>query len=343
MNINVGDRIPFAMRALEKSTGKTSAELDKMMKEGKLTSEYIKPLIDEIGKLALANGAYEKALKKLGTVENQLKSSGGYAAARVAEAGFTEGLVKLYNELMNSMNNNGVSLDRLGKIYQKVFEGIAVVVKGATWFLEKFIRSVESVGMAIGWMVDNPIKSLLVALPLIISNMKTLGSVMMMAFRGPVAMLTLMVGLIDEVRGYFDENVDGLMDDQNWTDKQRQEEHAKRRLMFGIGREGDLALAGGSITGDNALTRFGSNLGKNMPLAEDRGGSYIIAALEGFAKTSYDLTTEAMKDFAKYYSENNLGSQIFNITISSPDPEQAGVAVRREFDNKLGLLMAPKK
>ena len=105
------------MRALEISSGKTSAELEKMLEQGQLTSEYIMPMVMAMGELASANGAYEKALKKLGTVENRMKASGGLAASRIGEAGFTQGLISLYEELIEVFDNNNQSLEELGKIH----------------------------------------------------------------------------------------------------------------------------------------------------------------------------------------------------------------------------------
>jgi phage tail tape-measure protein len=140
----LGDRVPLAMRALEKSTGKTSGELEKMMEQGQLTTEYIKPLVMAMGELAEANGAYEKALKKLGTVENRLKTTAGLSAAKIAEAGFTKGLINLYETLIDSMNENGATLTRIGKIYEKVFNGITNVVKVVSVIIEGFVRTLES-------------------------------------------------------------------------------------------------------------------------------------------------------------------------------------------------------
>ena len=58
------------------------------MKDGLLTEEYILPFVKAMQQLAEANGAYEKALQKVGTVEARLKARAGYAAVVGAFTGF---------------------------------------------------------------------------------------------------------------------------------------------------------------------------------------------------------------------------------------------------------------
>lgn len=234
------------MEALEKSTGKTSKELLKMMKDGQLGEEYILPFVKAMQDLAEANGAYEKALKKLGTVENRLKATSGFAAVRIAEAGFTKGLVNLYETLMKSMNENGVTLERIGKIYEKVFNAIAVVVRVASHWIEVFIRSIESVYLAVK---NNPFTTMLVAATAFAGVLKslpalllTVGKFVVAAFSKPLAMLTMLMGLIDEVRAIFDANVIGLGENEKASQEDRDIAAASYRRSIGAATAEDNKL-----------------------------------------------------------------------------------------------------
>ena len=245
------------MRALEISSGKTSAELEKMLEQGKLTSEYIMPMVMAMGQLAEANGAYEKALVKLGTVENRMKTSAGLAAARIGEAGFTEGLIKLYEGLMDVFNENEHALKELGKAFNVIFRVIKKGIEFITPAVAAFSRTLGSLARVIEYMAVNPTKAMelgfygaLAALALLIKkipDIKKLGMVLTGAFRSPLFILTMIVGLMDEIRAYFDDNVIGLFDDENMSEKESAKLHAQRRLGTPFERKGDKELAGGGV------------------------------------------------------------------------------------------------
>lgn len=321
------------MRALQNATGKTSAELDEMMKQGKLTSEYIKPLIDEIGKLALANGAYEKALKKLGTVENQLKASGGYAAARIAEAGFTEGLIKLYSELMGAMEDNGTTLDRLGNIYNKVFTGLAALVRMVTPLFESFVAVLNTV-------VEHPfIPSIALITAGLWAAAKAAGGfglALKAALRGPMVVISAFLGLVQEAMAIFDADLIGIGENAKASKEDRDIAAAHFAQSAGRATDADKKLLAGLPSG--RITEAVNN----------SGGLGSLMYSNNFIQKQKDIgqsVNDASRSLQNSISAPGrwIGSQIFHITVSSPDPEQAGVMVRKEFDNRLDLAMAPSK
>jgi hypothetical protein len=325
------------MRALEKSTGKTAKELFKMMEQGQLGAEYILPFVLQMEKLVNVNDAYTKSLDKLGIVENRMKAAFSVTAAEnLDKGGFTEGLKNFFKTITDLVNNNEDTLQRLGRIYKKVFDVLSVVVRGATQWFASFLRSVETVGQAIGWFVDNPLAALIVAMPILITNMKNLGLVMAAAFKTPLVILTTIVGVLDEIRAYFDDDVVGLFDDKGWSEEKSKKVHAQRRMMMGMGSAEDAKLVGGDFT-VGPLAQFGQDIAKNMPVAsQTEHGSVILSALEGFAKTSFDYTMAGLKDFTSWYSQNTVGGNI-SITINSPDPEKAGESVKKELERMTGM------
>ena len=298
-----------------------------MMKDGQLGEEYILPFVKAMQDLAEANGAYEKALKKLGTVENRLKASSGFAAVRIAEAGFTKGLINLYETLMKSMNENGETLDRIGRIYEKVFNVISKLVQGATVFIEAFVRSLESLWIVMKWGIDNPIAGMLIAIPILTAGFKTLAGTIALAMRTPLVILTAVVGVMDEIRGFFDENVEGIFDDPNWTPEQRKKVHEDRRAWFT----------------DNPLTRFGKQIGSNthnvVQAMEARTGKpanwfdKTLATVAGYGITKWDMN---MNDpTSLMYAARMREKQAANVTfnIQSTDPQQAATESWNLFSN----------
>lgn len=336
------------MRALEKSTGKTAAELEKMMEQGQLTTEYIKPLVMALGDLASANGAYEKALRKLGTVENRMKTSAGLAAGRIAEAGFTKGLINLYETLMKAMNDNGKSLDRLGKIYEKVFNAIASLIDNVVVpVLSLFLRTIESVYKAIQWGIDNPIGGMIIAVGAlggafraVVPIISSAVMVMMKVLKGPMGVIMALMGAIDEIRGVFDENVIGLGENEKASPEDRKIAAANARVYSGFGTTADKKLLSGlsserinqakansggaaaymGIGGQgNLLTTFPAfkALDAAAPDIGTTGGSqYFMSRLaKGVTGMTSAASVSALKSVGAAKLNNSLGNVVFDQKI----------------------------
>lgn len=231
------------------SSGKTSAEIEKMLEQGQLTSEYIMPMVMAMGKLAEANGAYTKALLKLGTVENQMKTSGGYAAARIGEAGFTEGLIGFYKDLTKAMTDNGRTLDQLGRMYKVVFNGLSYILNNIV------VPAVQALGNAFEGLMNtfkliraNMLEAGLVFAGLVHIFTKGagifsfIGKAIVVAFRGPLAILTAIVAVFEEIQAMFDSDLIGIGENQNASEKDRDIATAYFKSSTGTSTKADEAL-----------------------------------------------------------------------------------------------------
>lgn len=353
------------MRALEKSTGKTSGELEKMMEQGQLTTEYIKPLVMAMGELAEANGAYEKALKKLGTVENRLKTTAGLSAAKIAEAGFTKGLINLYETLMKAMNENGATLTRIGKIYEKVFNAIAFLLdKVVAPAVELLVRSLDTLWQVMKWGVDNPLSALsltmgglVFAFKGIVPLVKVFGKSLWLALKSPYTMLMLMLAAIDEIRAIFDPNLIGVMENEKASQEDRNIAAAYAKQQQGIANADDLKLLSGlskeriiqaqnnsaglgqilfsAKDGVNPVTQFGKDLGSNIA---DIVGAFKKLTSGKIGSADMESFGSGLLDLLKLSSQNSVSNQI-TMYITSSDPEKAGQAVVKEL-NKLADMQA---
>lgn len=139
----LGDRMPTAMRALEKSTGKTAKELFKMMEMGQLGAEYILPFTRALRSLSSEGGALEKALKTLRVEENRLINQSKLAGDKIFKSGFSEGLSELYKTISEILKNAGPQLEKLGDIFGKVFKGIAHILRVVEPYLKLVIDNFE--------------------------------------------------------------------------------------------------------------------------------------------------------------------------------------------------------
>ncbi len=134
----LGDRIPIAMRALEKSTGKTASELLKMMELGQLGSEYIAPFAKALGEMAKEGGALEAAMKS-GRVQQARFITGAQIAADVIySSGFEEGISNLFSTMTSQLESSRSGLEGLGKIFRWFFDTVALGVKIVTPVLDSF-------------------------------------------------------------------------------------------------------------------------------------------------------------------------------------------------------------
>lgn len=263
----IGDRLPIAMEALKKSTGKTAKELLEMMKQGKLSEEYILPFIKAMQDLAEANGAYEQALTKLGTVESQMKASAGYAAVRIAEAGFTEGLIGFYKDLTKAMTDNGKTLDQLGRMYKIVFNGLSyllnnIVVPAVVSLGNAFDGLVSSMkvfkefgleiatGVGFVMLIGNFTKllglmkafTLMLTSATLLGSLRLIGAAMVAAFRVPLIAITAIVGLLEEVQAVFDADLIGMGENINASEKDRDITAAYMKDKVNMASEKEKAL-----------------------------------------------------------------------------------------------------
>lgn len=332
----LGDRIPIAMRALEMSSGKTSAEIEKMLEQGQLTSEYIMPMVMAMGQLAEANGAYTKALQKLGTVENQMKTSGGYAAARIGEAGFTEGLIGFYKDLTKAMTDNGRTLDQLGRMYKVVFNAMSALLNNL------LVPAVQALGNAFEGIVNTVkvVKENLLATGLIVAGLINvftkgagaigfIGKMLAAAFRGPLVILTAIVAAFEEIQAMFDSDLIGIGENQNASQKDRDIATAYFKNSTGTATEADKKLlaankeyiptavsnAGGAAAGVMGLSNMANSLTQSGAVGFITGGSRPQLPSAGYTinQTVYVDGRVSDDNIAKQITEETKKAFSFNM------------------------------
>lgn len=345
MRSQLGDRIPVAMRALEISSGKTSAELEKMLEQGQLTSEYIMPMVMAMGELASANGAYEKALKKLGTVENRMKASGGLAASRIGEAGFTEGLISLYEKLIETFNTNEHTLKELGKVFNVFFRAIKKGIDLITPLLNGLIRVFGTFSRVLEYFAQNPLKAaelgiygLIAGIGLLIAktgSIKAFGEAIGKAFLKPWLMVTAIITLLDEIRAYFDADVIGIFDDPKMSKADRDAQALERKKSGFVG----------SLLGLGASTEQQ----KNIPTAVAWGAAAREKLGGGIAGSAADATIRANIGFLEEYAgyakilatTNPFSSQTVNVTLPVMiDSKEISRKVMTDVTNQQKAAMA---
>lgn len=110
-----------------------------MMEMGQLVSSEVLPKVAaEFKRAAIEGGAYEKALKGLRVTEGQLITQSQRAGNTIFKSGFSEGLSELYKTIADLLKDSGPQLEKLGKIFGRVFKGIAHAIR----ILEPFLKAV---------------------------------------------------------------------------------------------------------------------------------------------------------------------------------------------------------
>lgn len=324
------------MRALEMSSGKTSAEIEKMLEQGQLTSEYIMPMVMAMGELAEANGAYTKALQKLGTVENQMKASGGLAAARVGEAGFTEGLINLYKDLTKAMSENGRTLDQLGRLYKVVFGVISTLLNNVV------VPAVQALGNAFDGLMTtiHLIKENLLATGVIIAGLigtfgrfmgviGFVGKALAAAFRTPLLIITGIVAAFEEIQAMFDADLIGIGENKNASQKDRDIAAAYMKDKTGIANAADkklladnkdyiptaVANSGGAAAGIMGISNMANSAMNSSPMGFITGSSRPQLPSAGYTinQTVYVDGRVSDDNIAKQITEETKKAFSFNM------------------------------
>lgn len=294
----MGDVLPTAMIALEKATGKTSKELMKMMEMGQLGAEYIKPFTEAIGDLAMANGAYDKALKTLGKTEDRFFTNLQDYAGVIGKSGFNEGLVSLYQGLIETLQGSQHTLKELGKVFNVFFRAIKKGIDLITPLLNGLIRVFGTFSRVLEYFAQNPLKAaelgiygLIAGIGLLIAKtggIKAFGEAIGKAFMKPWLMVTAIITLLDEIRAYFDADVIGIFDDPNMSKSDRDAQALERKKSGFIG----------SLLGLGASTEQQ----KNIPTAVAWGAAAREKLGGGIAGSAADATIRANIGFLEEYA-----------------------------------------
>ena len=147
----LNERLPLAMRAMERATGLTTKEISKMMEEGKLGTEVLPAFGRELRKLANDGGALDKALKTVRVTENRFITQSQKAADKIFQSGFGAGLSELYQTMTSLLKDAGPQLEKIGRIFEVVFKGIAHIIRVVEEPLKLMIDNIEY--LAGGYMI----------------------------------------------------------------------------------------------------------------------------------------------------------------------------------------------
>ncbi len=339
------ESFPGGVQIFAKALGMSEMEMFKLMEQGKLLAVDVLPKVAKQMKImANEGGALDEKLRSVRVTQGQFTNELQLAQDKIFRTGYDDGLAGLFKTMTTSLSDNGKTLERIGKVYEKVFNGISHVVVWATQFIQSFFRVLETGWDVIQWGIDNPIKSILLTLPLLVMGFKTLGAAIMAAFRTPLAVITLVVGLIDEIRAYFDDDVKGLFD-KGLTPEQSKIEHANRRAMFGRATDADrklLASQGMSTGIDSYEQRYAELAGVSKTFQDNALGKGLRHAV-----TYGSLATEGMGNFLYQNSPYTRqavewGKAQLNFYFSG-NPEANAKAVEAVLDNRFTMEKAPTR
>lgn len=135
----LGDRIPIAMRALEKSTGKTAKELIKMMEMGQLGADMIVPFAEALGDIAKQGGALEEAMKSGRAQQARFVTGAQEAADVIYQSGFEEGISSMFHTLTEELSEGRKGLEGFGQVFKFVFETIGMTAKIVSPIIDSFM------------------------------------------------------------------------------------------------------------------------------------------------------------------------------------------------------------
>lgn len=277
-----------------------------MMEQGQLLSAEVLPKVaKEMKKAAMAGGALEQKLNSTRVAQGRFMTALQLAQDKVFKSGFDKGLANLFQTMTDAMNDNGITLERTGKIYEKIFNGLASLFQVATKWVEMFVRSLESLWKVFEWGVQHPFESIITALftlkglMLAFPNlMGAVGTAIVTVLRGPLAIITAILGAIDEVRAVFDENVIGLGENDKASAEDRRIAAVNARVSAGFGSEAD--------------KKYLSTLSEDrVRQAQEQAG--------GAARYFGYNSANPFKGFGQ-----NLGSGAYNLVQSSKDAFNTG-------------------
>jgi hypothetical protein len=332
----------------------TELEMFKLMEAGQLMAVDTLPKVaKQMKKMANEGGALALKLESTRVAQGRLTTAMQLAGNTIFESGFNKGLANLFNTMTGELEDNGNTLERVGKIYEVVFKGLAKLVELVSNIFESFIRSIETAGNVIKWMVDNPMMSLLITIPLVIKGFTQLGTVLAYVFKAPLTMMLAVIGLMDEFRAFFDEDVDGIFDNADWTPEQRKMEHAKRAQFFGMENQKQSELLNSKgIQSANPFADYGSRLGaqtynnaawlarnSDNPSSPNFLDNLLggIAAMFMTAPVSYK--DDALSVRGAYERSQQSTVSIGQMTVVSSDPNRAA----ENISTRLSMEMAPTK
>ena len=298
----LNERMPLAMRAMEKATGKTSKELRKMMEEGQLGLDVLPKFGRALRELANDNNALDKAILTARVQENRLIQQFQKSADKVFRSGFEEGLVKFYKTLSEELKDTGKSQEDLGNIYKNFFNLITKSVKVITPLLESLIQVTSKLTDVImlsinGWqnmfqwlnVLPTPLKMVALAISAVALSMKSV-----------IAKGLTMLAVFQEVASLFDDKLVGVLEAKMGT-----QFNLKTFQQTGLERR-----EGGFFSTGESQSMFGTTEGKAV-----MAGFAALATLTPLYKTLIEVIKKlTLAILGKNAIESSIGKSSYNKT-----------------------------
>ena len=329
--------MPGGIQLFANALNMSEAELFKLMEDGKAISADILPKVaKEMRKVANSGGALANKLNSARVAQGRFFNQLEQGQNRIFEGGFGQGIAGMFNELSDVLKDNGYTLDEMGKIFNRVFKGITAVIKILTPILESVIRAMGTVTDLLAWFANNQgtaviagIGAMALGLTKAAKAAGGLGAALAIALRSPMVMLMTLVALIDEVRGFFDENVHGLMDDKSLSAEEQKIIHAKRRVNFGMDSEKDREYLKSKGV-DTSSSGIMQTIQSVVPFASVMANTQVAVS---------NLNAWLERTYSEGSSKADKMPATVNFNITSTDPVEAGKEVKKALDNTFSLQM----
>ena len=125
----VGEVLPVAMRALEKSMGKSTEEITKMLELGQIGTDVLPAFGQELKNIAREGGGLAAALKTVRVQESRLFSKLQTSQETIFNSGFGDGISDFYKKMMQSLERLEPAMKVLGSTFKWLFKIIASSVQ----------------------------------------------------------------------------------------------------------------------------------------------------------------------------------------------------------------------
>lgn len=108
VRLQLGDRLPIAMQALQRAVGVSSAELNKMFEAGSLSTEkFFVPFVEQLFKMSGGSVALGRSSQALQAQIDRLGTAFLFAAGAIGEGGFNDAVANSAKTLADFMNSAG--------------------------------------------------------------------------------------------------------------------------------------------------------------------------------------------------------------------------------------------
>ena len=133
------ERMPIAMEAMEIATGKTAAEISKLMEQGKLGPDVLPAFGKALSDLSRRNDALGKSMATVRVEQARFKTAMQASADVIFSSGFGEGLRDLFKTITQETDDGRMALEGLGQIFKWLFKTIALAVKIVSPVIDSFL------------------------------------------------------------------------------------------------------------------------------------------------------------------------------------------------------------